>query len=101
MLRPRFIKPLAQAVAVLVFALAVAGPIGAVGHVHHGGTDHAALHSNLACIWMCAASSFVGTEGHHLDVSLISVEIAKTEPAVPLLGDLPQSFQPRAPPVFL
>ena len=101
MLRPQFIKSIAQAVAILVFAIAVAGPVGAVGHVHHGDTDHSALHSSLACIWMCAASSFVGTEGHHLNVSLASVEIADAEPAVPLFGNLPQNFQPRAPPVFL
>ena len=101
MLRPRFIKPVAQSLAVLVFALVVAGPVGAVGHVHHGDTDHAASHSNLGCIWMCAASSFVGTEGNHLTVSLTSVGIADAELAVPLLADLPQNFQPRAPPVFL
>ena len=101
MLRPQFIKPVAQSVAVLVFALSVAGPVGAVGHVHHGDTDHAAMHSNLVCIWMCAASSFVGPEGHHLTVSFTLLEITDAEPAVLLLGDLPQNFQPRAPPAFL
>lgn len=101
MLRPRLIKLIAQSLAVLLFALAVAGPVGAVGHAHHGDTDHAASHSSLVCIWMCAASSFVGTEGNHLTVSLTSVDIADAEPAVLLLADLPQNFQPRAPPVFL
>ena len=101
MLRSRFIKPIAQSVAVLVFAVAVAGPVGAVGHAHHGDTDHGAAHSTLECIWMCAASSFVGTEGTHLNVALISVEIAEAAPVVILLGNLPRNFQPRAPPVFL
>lgn len=101
MLRPRFIRPVAQSLAGLVFALSLAGPVGAVGHAHQGNTDHAALHSNLVCIWMCAASSFVGPEGNHLNVSLTAVEIADPEPTPPLLGDLPQNFQPRAPPVFL
>lgn len=101
MLRSRFIKPVAQSLAGLVFALTVAGPVGAVGHAHHGDTDHAASHSNLVCIWMCAASSFVGTEGHHLTVSLTLVEIADAELTVPLLGDIPQNFRSRAPPAFL
>ena len=101
MLRPRFIKSVARSLTVLVFALVVAGPVGAVGHVHHGDTNHTALHSSLVCIWMCAASAFVGPEGNHLNVSLTAVEIADAEPAILLLGDLPQNFQPRAPPVFL
>ena len=101
MLRPRVIKPIAQSVAIFVFALTVAAPIGSVGHGHHGDTDHAASHSNLVCIWMCAASSFVGTEGNYLTVSLIVIEVAEAGPILPLLAYFPQNFQPRAPPVFL
>ena len=100
-MRSRFIYPVSQSLAVLVFALSVAGPIGAVGHVHHGNGDHAAVHSNLVCIWMCAASSFVGPDGNHPSVLLTLIHIAEIEPVVPILGDVPLSFQSRAPPVSL
>ena len=101
MLRPRFRRAVAQAVTVLVFALSVGGPVSAVGHVHHNGTDHAPLHSSLACIWMCAASSFVGLDDDTLNGSLVSAKGAEVEPAILLLSDLLRDFRIRAPPLHL
>ena len=101
MMQPRFLKPIAQSVVVLLFALASAGPVGVVGHAHQGDTDHAAVHSTLGCVWMCAASSFVGPEKNVLTVSFTAGEVVASEPAPLLPGDLPQNFQPRAPPLFL
>ena len=101
MLRQRFKRVVAQAVAVLVFSLSVWGPVGAVGHVHHNGTDHASLHSSLVCIWMCAASSFVGLDGASLNASLVLVERDDVEPAALLLGNRVHNFHTRAPPLHL
>tara|TARA_B100000315_G_scaffold256210_1_gene301581 strand:- start:177 stop:482 length:306 start_codon:yes stop_codon:yes gene_type:complete len=101
MVQHQFLKPIAQAVVVLVFALVIAGPIGVVGHAHQGGEDHAAFHSTLGCVWMCAASAFVGPEGNVLAVSFTVGDGATSEPAILLLRNLPKNFQPRAPPLFL
>ena len=101
MLRPPFIKPVAKLLAVLVFALTVASPITAAGHAHHGETDHAAVHSTLECIWMCAASSFVGQDGNASPISLPHVSAADANPSLLLLRDIPQNFRSRAPPTLL
>ena len=101
MLYPKVIKPVAMAVAVFVFALTVAGSIASVGHGHHGDTDHSALHASLECIWMCAASSFMGVEDTHLIFSRKGIVIAKVNSPVVLFENLLSNFQPRAPPVFL
>ena len=100
-MRQRFKRTVAQAVAVMVFSLSIGGPVGAVGHVHHNGPDHASLHSSLVCIWMCAASSYVGLDGAHLNTSLLLVERDDVEPAALLLSNRVHDFRTRAPPLHL
>lgn len=101
MLGPLFIKSIAKKLAVLVFALSIAGPVSAVGHTHHGDAKHATSHSNITCVWMCAASSFVGAEKNHLSASFTLLESNEARTSDYFLDYSPRNYRTRAPPIFL
>ncbi len=101
MLPSRVISPVALMVAVFVFALTLAGSIGSVDHFHSGDIDHAVLHSNLECIWMCAASSFVGVGETHFPFFRTRKKIADPKSVLVIFENIFSDSEPRAPPVFL